>query len=90
MNVKFQVLGYRNFTSKAGNPLSVITVASDCTPRDNEIGRFGIRLVDFFLPDNKIGTLTPDCIGQEFVPSYEINGFGKPQLSDFELRPWKN
>lgn len=82
------MLGYRNFVSKKNQALTVIVVGTDCTPSDNANGRYGINVNELFLPDDKVGTLTPDCIGQEFVPSYEINGFGKPSLYDFELRSW--
>lgn len=88
--VRFQVLGYRNFNRKAdGKPLTVLTAFYQCTPQDNEHGSFGCRYTDFFLPDDKVGTLTPACIGQEFIPHYGINGFGKPTLEDFSLKEWK-
>lgn len=87
---KFQVLGYRNFNKKAdGTPLTVITVFSECTPADNSRGVFGMRATEFFLPDEKVGTLTPECVGQEFVPEFGFNGFGKPRLADFSFKPWK-
>ena len=88
--VRLQVLGYRDFVSKQNRALTVITVASDCTSVDNAQGRYGVKVSDMFLPDDYVGTLTPDCLGMEFVPEYEINGFGKPDLAGFELRPWKN
>lgn len=88
--IRFQVLGYRNFNKKADNtPLTIITVASQCTPADNGRGSFGMRVMDFFLPDNKVGTLDMSCVGQEFIPSYGANAFGKPVLEDFELKAWK-
>mgnify|MGYP007110274271 FL=1 len=88
--VRFQVLGYHNFNKKAdGKPLTVLTAFYQCTPRDNERGSFGCRCTEFFLPDDKVGTLTPDCIGKEFVPQYGINGFGKPTLEDFSFKEWK-
>lgn len=88
MKTRFQVLGYRNFTSKQNKPLTVITVGCDCTSQDNAAGRFGVKTADFFLPDDAVGTLAEDCIGQEFVPEYEISGFGKPVLAAFSLKPW--
>ena len=48
-----------------------------------------MRVTDFFLPDEKVGTLTEECVGKEFVPSYGIGAFGKPVLEDFELKAWK-
>ena len=88
--IRFQVLGYRNFKKKSDNsPLTVVTVASQCTPADNERGNFGMRVTDFFLPDAKVGTLDASCVGQEFIPDYEIGAFGKPRLGDFELKAWK-
>ncbi len=89
MNTRFQVFGYRNFRSKADKPLTVVTVGCECSDQDNARGRFGMRMTDFFLPDEKVGTLEPGCIGMEFIPEYEINGFGKPRLSDFRLAAWK-
>ena len=88
--VKFQVLGYRNFERKSDKkPLTVLTAFSQCTPADNERGSFGTRATDFFLPDDKVGTLTPDCVGKEFIPEYGLNGFGRPTLESFSLAPWK-
>ena len=56
--VRFQVLGYRNFKKKAdGKPLTVLTAFYQCTPQDNERGSFGCKYTDFFLPDDKVGTL---------------------------------
>lgn len=88
--VRFQLLGYRNFVSKANKPLTVVVVGNDCTPEDNTAGRFGLRTTEFFLPDDRVGTLKPDCLGMEFVPEYEINGFGRPSLCGFDLLPWKS
>ncbi len=88
--IRFQVLGYRNFNRKADNrPLTVLTAASQCTSADNAKGSFGMRVTDFFLPDEKVGTLTGECIGQEFIPVYGIGAFGRPMLEDFELKAWK-
>lgn len=90
MNVKFQVLGYRDFKRKTdGKPMTILPAFSNCTPADNEHGTFGMKATDFFLPDDKVGTLTIECVGQEFVPEYGINGFGKPTLENFSFRPWK-
>ena len=89
-NVRFQVLGYRNFSRKSdGKPLTVLTAFYSCTPQDNEKGAFGCKYTDFFLPDDKVGTLQPSCIGQEFIPQYGINGFGKPTLEDYSFKEWK-
>lgn len=89
-NVKFQVLGYRNFNRKSDNkPLTVLTAFSSCTSVDNSRGSFGMRATDFFLPDEMVGTLTPDCVGQEFVPEYGLNGFGKPTLVGCSFKTWK-
>lgn len=87
--IRLQILGFRDFTSKKGRNLTVVTVGSDCTPADNEQGKYGIKVTDMFLPDDRVGSLTPECLGMEFLPEYEINGFGKPDLAGFELRPWK-
>lgn len=89
-NVKFQVLGYRNFNRKSDNkPMTILTAFSSCTPVDNSRGSFGMRATDFFLPDEMVGTLTPDCVGQEFVPEYGLNGFGKPTLVGCSFKTWK-
>lgn len=89
-NVRQQVLGYRNFNRKSdGKPLTVITVIMPCTPRDNDKGSFGNRCSDIFLPDNLVGTLKPDCIGQELVLTYELGGFGRPVVSNVAFKPWK-
>ena len=48
-----------------------------------------MRATDFFLPDKMVGTLTPDCVGQEFVPEYGLNGFGKPTLVGCSFKTWK-
>lgn len=88
--IRFQVLGYRNFNRKADNrPLTVLTAASQSTPADNGRGTFGMRVTDFFLPDEKVGTLDIGCVGQEFVPKYGLGAYGKPVLEDFELKAWK-
>lgn len=88
--VRFQVLGYRNFSRKSdGKPMTILTAFYSCTLRDNEHGAFGCRYTDFFLPDDKVGTLQPSCIGQEFIPQYGISGFGKPTLEDFSFKEWK-
>lgn len=88
--VKFQVLGYKDFNRKADNkPMTIVSCMSVCTPVDNAKGQYGNKVTDFFLPDECVGTLKIDCIGQEFVPSYGINGFGKPSLNGFELKVWK-
>lgn len=88
--LKFQVLGYRNFNRKSDDkPLTVLTAYSQCTPADNSRGNFGYKATDFFLPDEMVGTLTSDCVGQEFVPEYGINGFGRPTLIGCSFKPWK-
>ena len=69
--------------------MTILTAFSNCTQADNERGTFGMKATDFFLPDEKVGTLTVDCIGQEFVPEYGLNGFGKPTLESFSFRPLK-
>lgn len=87
---RFQVLGYRNFNKKADNkPLTVITVVTDSTPVDNSRGVFGMKSVEFFLPDDRVGTLTSDCLGQEFLPEFGFNGYGKPKLVGFSFKAWK-
>lgn len=88
--LKFQVLGYRDFKRKSDDkPMTIITAVSQCTPVDNSKGTYGSKATDFFLPDEKVGTLTVECIGQEFVPEYGLSGFGKPVMVGFTLRPWK-
>jgi len=89
-NVKFQVLGFKNIQRKSdGKNMTIITCISMCTPADNARGVFGNKYTDFFLPDDKVGTLKVDCIGKEFIPAYEINGFGKPALCDYSFKDWK-
>lgn len=89
-DVRFQVLGYRNFNRKAdGKPLTVLTAISQCTAKDNERGSFGNKATDFFLPDELVGTLTTDCIGQEVTFEYSLGGFGRPEVSGFAFKPWK-
>lgn len=89
-NVKFQVLGFKNIKRKSdGKEMTILTACSQCNPSDNDRGQFGMKVTDFFLPDDKVGSLNKDCIGQEFKPEYSINGFGRPQLSDFTLVTWK-
>lgn len=88
--VKFQILGFKDFNRKSdGKRMSVVTCMLPCTPRDNEYGAYGNKAIDYFLPDDKVGTLTVDCIGQQFVPKYDLNGFGKPEIVDYEIKPWK-
>ena len=90
MNVKFQVLGFKDFARKSDNkPMTVLTAVSACTPDDVSRGVHGMKATDFFMPDNMVGTLTEDCIGQEFIPEYEINGFGRPSFSGCRFEPWK-
>lgn len=89
-NVRRQVLGYRNFNRKSDNkPLTVITVIWPCTPDDNQHGSFGNSYKDIFLPDELVGTLKPDCIGQELVLTYSLGGFGRPVVSGITFKPWK-
>lgn len=89
-DLRYQVLGYRNFKRKSdGKPLTVLTAISPCTPKDNEHGSFGNKYNDFFLPDELVGTLTTDCIGQELVVSYSLGGFGRPEVSGVTFKPWK-
>ena len=89
-NVRFQVLGYRNFKRKSdGKPLTVLTACYACTPDDNGRGAFGMQYKDFFLPDEMVGTRTPDCIGQEFIPQYAITGFGRPTMVEYSFKAWK-
>lgn len=90
MDVKFQVLGFKDFKRKSdGKAMTVVTCMSPCTPQDNAYGAYGNKATDLFLPDDKVGTLTVNCIGQEFVPKYGLNGFGKPEIVDYELKAWK-
>ena len=90
MDVKFQVLGFRNFKRKSdGKAMTILTAMSACAASDNSNGSYGHMVTYFFLPDDKVGTLTIDCVGQEFVPHYGINGFGKPVLDTFEFKAWK-
>lgn len=87
---KFQVLGYRDFKRKADDkPLTVVTAITQCTPRDNSKGAFGGKSTDFFLPDDLVGSLTVECIGQEFVPEYGLGAYGRPVMVGFSLKPWK-
>lgn len=91
MNVKFQVLGYKDFNRKSDNKaMTILTVVSVCTPDDIAHGLHGMKATDFFLPDNMVGTLTDKCLGQEFIPEYEINGFGRPALSGCRFEAWKD
>ncbi|MCM1233127.1 MAG: hypothetical protein NC489_23650 [Ruminococcus flavefaciens] len=88
--VRLQVLGYRNFNRKSDNkPMSIITAISACTPSDNQHGTFGNKATDFFLPDDLVGTLTPDCVGQEVIVGYSLGNFGRPVVTGLEFRPWK-
>lgn len=88
--LKFQVLGYRDFNRKAdGKRMTIVTTISQCTPADNSRGAFGNKSTDFFLPDDLVGTLTTESIGQEFVPEYSLGAFGKPILTGFKLQAWK-
>ena len=88
--LRFQVLGYRNFNRKSDKkPLTVLTAISQCTAKDNERGSFGNKATDFFLPDELVGTLTTDCIGQEVIFEYSLGGFGRPEVSGFTFKPWK-
>lgn len=88
--VKFQVLGYRNFKKKdTGKPMTILTAVSPCTDADESRGNFGMKAVDFFMPDDRVNTLEPECIGMEFVPEYEISIYGRPVLSGFTFKPWK-
>lgn len=88
--VKFQVLGYKNLNRKSdGKAMTIVSTMSACTADDNNNGHFGHKVTDFFLPDDRVGTLTVDCIGKEFIPEYGINGFGKPTLTGFEFKEWK-
>lgn len=90
MNVRFQVLGYKDFNRKSDSKaMTVITAVSSCTADDVAHGQHGAKATDFFLPDEKVGTLTDACLGQEFVPEYGISGFGKPVLVGFSFKPWK-
>lgn len=88
--IRFQVLGYKDFQRKSdGKEMTVVTAISACTPADNARGQFGNKATDFFMPDEYVGSLKPDCIGKEFVPEYGINGFGRPTLIGFALKDWK-
>ena len=88
--LRLQVLGYRNFNRKSdGKPLTVLTTIRQCTPKDNERGLFGNKSDDVFIPDEYVGTLTTDCIGQEVVFQYSLGGFGRPEVSGFTFKPWK-
>lgn len=88
--VKFQVLGYRDFCRKSdGKRMNILTACSQCTPADNARGTFGMKSTDFFLPDDFVGSLTPECVGQEFIPEYGLGAFGRPDLLSFKLQPMK-
>ncbi len=88
--VRFQVLGYKDFNRKADNKaMTIVSAMSACTSADNAKGQFGHKVTDFFLPDESVGTLTVDCVGKEFLPEYGINGFGKPTLTGFTFKEWK-
>lgn len=90
MNVRFQVLGYRDFERKSDSKkMSVITVICDYNQAEVGRGSRGMKATDFFLPDELVGTLSPECLGQEFIPEYSLGSFGKPVLSGFRLEPWK-
>ena len=89
-SVKFQVLGYRDFSRKAdGKHMTILTACSQCTPADNARGIFGMKSTDFFLPDEFVGSLTPECVGQEFIPDYGLGAYGRPVLVSFKLQPMK-
>lgn len=89
-DVKFQVLGFKNIKRKSdGKELTILTACCECNPDDNSRGQYGMKVTDFFLPDDRVGSLKVDCIGQRFEPEYSINGFGRPQLSGFTLSAWK-
>lgn len=87
MDVKLQLIGYKNIKRKAdGKDMTIATCVAECSPVDNSHGAFGAKAVDYFLPDALVGSLKPDAIGKQFVPSYELNGFGRPALSDYSLK----
>ncbi|MDE7283773.1 MAG: hypothetical protein K2N85_09350 [Lachnospiraceae bacterium] len=89
-SVKFQVLGFKNLERKSDKKkMTILVTVSQCSKDDNARGIYGMKVTEFFLPDEKVGTLTQDCIGQEFKPEYGINGFGRPQLSNYSFVAWK-
>lgn len=89
-DVKFQVLGYRDFNRKSdGKHMTIVTCSSQCTEFDNSKGTYGLKTTDFFLPDEYVGSLKLEAIGQEFVPEYGMSGFGRPILVSYKLQPWK-
>lgn len=89
-NVKFQVLGYRDFNRKKdGKRMSIVTVLSQCTPVDNANGTYGNKATDFFLPDDLVGSITPEALGQEFIPEYALGAYGRPELVSYKLQAWK-
>ncbi len=88
--VKFQVLGFKNFNRKSdGKAMTIVTCMSPCTAQDMQYGLQGNKATDFFLPDDKVNSLTLECVGQEFIPEYALNGFGRPEMVNFTLKPWK-
>lgn len=90
MKMKFQVLGYKDFARKSdGKAMTILTAVSPCTPDDVQHGSHGMKATDFFMPDDMVGKLTEDCIGKEFIPEYEINGFGRPALAGCRFEAWK-
>lgn len=89
-DVKFQVLGYRDFNRKSdGKRMNILTACSQCTPADNARGTFGMKSTDFFLPDDLVGSLTPECVGKEFIPEYELGPYGRPVLVSFKFQAMK-
>lgn len=87
MDAKFELVGYKNLERKKDKkPMTIAICMADCSVTDNSYGSYGRKSVEFFLPDDKVGTLTPEHLGKQFIPSYEINGFGRPALSGYTIR----
>lgn len=86
-NANFLLIGFKNLNRKKDNkPMTMVTCIADCTSQDNDYGAYGKKALDFFLPDDLVGSITMDAVGKNFIPEYELNGFGKPALRGYKLK----
>lgn len=81
-----RLLGFRKFTSKAGNRTCVAVVA--CSPNQWELknGFVGESAkTDLFVPEDCIDSFTESAIGKELNIIRDFDSYGKPYVKKIEI-----
>lgn len=69
-----QIIGYRKFLSKAKKPCCIVVAVAPVTPRDQDFGAVGSKVVEEFVPVSQHDLFVPEVVGKEIEFTYSVDG----------------